>query len=1166
MRVVAHCCVRAFVSLLLFLSVAVAIDGTVHAENVSPKLRVSEPSAAALAAWKKFRQVIPGHFQDWIVAGDGPRFTIIYSEPPPAFSESRYRSLFEGAFRGLTSISLQSRALGRNGQAYDFILELDSDASGVLAASAIDEGVRALSLAIYGTVSGARVIKLNELINHPPEVNAPGPLPIAISAARLDNWLLSTNDIVSFVSPETGIKKALPQLMNEEKSGRFVSLDNSLVVLLVDLTRPLAFADVKNVREFVLDSDLILGGVVETGKSVAIIARARQESWTDFPPLRVEDVINLMVTKNDALAQSYDRTFPGSGRTSSEKSSAADWAPNYLSAELINTEFGSILNQADAILKSQSLSNTVSYEGYGIQPIKNPPYAEGVFSRLRAASLVFNFNTVGAGHWLNPKDGRRIFALNRTGSFTVTYLPSATGVSSTLAGSDAVAEAERAYTAWFNGARSKILTRSVQYMALYQTFRGAVLRGIVPYTDRELAFESIGGSLKHAVTKEFAGCIDELSEKDATFLDMIAAEYRALVVESGLSGFSVNPPSSKEEWATRSARAAIAMRYDGNLSGATIESLGKQIDNLRLQYENVQHAYDQDWRTYDPLMQAFTNYFKKYECELPYSPNRQGLRSCRISHGIDRDQAAKSNQRLSFYEIDNQNDRAKFERDKKPLDLLRNKIESEESALKATTDEALRIQKKRLEAASPLYQDRLTVEVLTSQCSQKRPTFRQNILSEVEAHAIERLSPDAFFAVRTPTIVSSNNLSKRFVGGHNVNRQPYIVNIDPGLPKGQFISADGKLRISAGDSEFMSEIASSMSRAADADADTQAKAFAAALATGRPTVTDRGTALGILSPANTSSGPVEGTRVSTIAPASRPINGEQNAIRIGRTSRGQLYLEETANGATQQVAVYGAYGMPSIIGGRSKGRPSMTVVLDGSLSAYDVDAIIANYKTAGPQALAGGGGGGWRIPPVETSTSAASPQQPNLPPPGGNGPATTNSGGGDPRLVLFIDDATGRKRTIVETENGRVELEVSKDVGKDEALRLITQEIESGASIRLDATKTYVNGRGAVLLVTGFDIEQSKQISGDLTAKLRKREAFDDGIVARIQKAIKAAFTRANTRSSGRPPQIVDFLIEVKAGIKSEAPEYEVSGRLDMTRGGLRFVLRLDKKLPKRAT
>jgi hypothetical protein len=117
----------------------------------------------------------------------------------------------------------------------------------------------------------------------------------------------------------------------------------------------------------------------------------------------------------------------------------------------------------DAILKSQSLSNHITYHGYNFQPISNPPYSEGVFDHLHAASLVFNFNTVGTGHWIDRVDGRSVFALNRTGSFSVTYLAGATGQTSTIPGSNAAAEAEGVYTDWFNASENKTLARTVQW-------------------------------------------------------------------------------------------------------------------------------------------------------------------------------------------------------------------------------------------------------------------------------------------------------------------------------------------------------------------------------------------------------------------------------------------------------------------------------------------------------------------------------------------------------------------------------------------------------------------------------------------------------------------------------------------------------------------------------
>jgi len=41
-----------------------------------------------------------------------------------------------------------------------------------------------------------------------------------------------------------------------------------------------------------------------------------------------------------------------------------------------------LLNYSDAILKSQSLSNTIMYKGYKLSAYKKPPYPEGVFDKL----------------------------------------------------------------------------------------------------------------------------------------------------------------------------------------------------------------------------------------------------------------------------------------------------------------------------------------------------------------------------------------------------------------------------------------------------------------------------------------------------------------------------------------------------------------------------------------------------------------------------------------------------------------------------------------------------------------------------------------------------------------------------------------------------------------
>lgn len=47
--------------------------------------------------WEEFRQLVPGHFQDWITAKEDSSFTLIYAEPPPAHSISQYEGVLKGA-------------------------------------------------------------------------------------------------------------------------------------------------------------------------------------------------------------------------------------------------------------------------------------------------------------------------------------------------------------------------------------------------------------------------------------------------------------------------------------------------------------------------------------------------------------------------------------------------------------------------------------------------------------------------------------------------------------------------------------------------------------------------------------------------------------------------------------------------------------------------------------------------------------------------------------------------------------------------------------------------------------------------------------------------------------------------------------------------------------
>ena len=262
--------------------------------------------------WEQFRELVPHHFQDWILAGTGPRYVLIYAEPPPASSLDGYAEILRTAFRGYRSHQVQTRQLGHNGEVSDLVVNLDYTFAGEAFRSALEVDLQALSTAIYGTAHGARFIALSALVDRPPSDNAPPP--IHVSANQLFSWTHGNSDRLTFFSPEGTWSGELESLFEKRRTGRFLTLDNSLVALLVDLDRPYQEESIRDVRHYTIDADYVLGGIVDDQRRmVAVLGRARQFSLVDFPALRVEDVFNaIAATDRGPLAHpTGETTFPG---------------------------------------------------------------------------------------------------------------------------------------------------------------------------------------------------------------------------------------------------------------------------------------------------------------------------------------------------------------------------------------------------------------------------------------------------------------------------------------------------------------------------------------------------------------------------------------------------------------------------------------------------------------------------------------------------------------------------------------------------------------------------------------------------------------------------------------------------------------------------------------
>ena len=146
-------------------------------------------------------------------------------------------------------------------------------------------------------------------------------------------------------------------------------------------------------RQFAVDSDLILGAIA-TRDHLAVFGRERVTPVRLLPPLRVETLALLASVGTSELAQSYERKRIFAGRFDEER----DWAPTDLSPELLNTEYGSLLNITDQILKSWSMNGLIKYEAFNYPAPSSWPFLRPLNKELNAEALTFNWNTAGAGY------------------------------------------------------------------------------------------------------------------------------------------------------------------------------------------------------------------------------------------------------------------------------------------------------------------------------------------------------------------------------------------------------------------------------------------------------------------------------------------------------------------------------------------------------------------------------------------------------------------------------------------------------------------------------------------------------------------------------------------------------------------------------------------------
>lgn len=548
--------------------------------------------ASAQAMWKEFRTVHPYHLQ---VIGlsrpsvDGTRVLIV-SEPPPHATLDGLQLCSPKPF---TTVVVEKQPIGHDGWVKDVVVTLPP-----FDQTALREMLDRLNDYLFHTTYKADVLDLPA-----------GPLPVTkhaefdlkVPAPDLKRWTVDERE--EFRPVEGGKAMPLQEILNARRSGVFLSRSRGLVVWSLPKG-----ADIKRhrvrARQFAVDSDLLLGAIAQ-GDQVAIIGRERATSVRVLPPLRVETIELLAsVGAADELAQSYERNRIFAGRFNAEW----DWAPIYLSTSLLNTEYGSLLNIADQLLKGWSMKGDIEYERFNYPKPDGWPFEKPLVLELGGAGVTFNWNTAGAGYSLEQGD-LTVQALNRTGALPISYIPEHHEGSPKAQTDPALQKAERerverektqemkakecefkAYD-YFAERGDPNLARVVQYAGLYQIFHnfgfGAKITGHGPDTQARAEKNLAEDVLKtlHAIReandkrlKEIAAILSSTLTKDG---DKATPELALFLASMKVSELDQNLDEMHKFWGDQGvAELARAIASPRALSADDMETLLNEMRRL----------------------------------------------------------------------------------------------------------------------------------------------------------------------------------------------------------------------------------------------------------------------------------------------------------------------------------------------------------------------------------------------------------------------------------------------------------------------------------------------------------------------------------------------------------------------------------------------------------
>jgi hypothetical protein len=725
--------------------------------------QAATPDCVALAecrSWVRFRTGHPSPYQAMAMSREGGEAVIILSEPPPSLSREALEDLLRNVFGDeLVSIRRYRMPTGADGWLEDVVLrvrlEPDPDVQVISGdtlqpwqvPSGVADRLRFVGAALWGTMDG---FWLDE-IGH-------GPASAPIGELRVTPSMIDA--IVAKSSPSwrplagAGGAMTFAELETRNSPGAFVTADGVVALVVPQQAR---VGDVEApFRRFAVASDLLVGAVRTKEGPMVLLGRARRLPLSELPPLRFETFALLARNQDDELAQSYERQRIFAGRIMSGDKAGWDWAPILLSAQLDDSEFGTLLNEADQLLKSWSQHGDVKYYSFnypapGAYPFGSEAASQYFLRQDHASSLIFNWNTDNFAT-LIERPNYESLTVDRSNALPILYIPGDIGAAGSDDADERAAADDAALKAWqardyFAAQGSPVIVQVARDVLLAQATRSLLTPGEPP-----------GPRLK-ARSDTTAQVLQQ--EARAWVTRLLAANTLPPAVKAQVDDLRKDrtPEQIAEVVAMPQAAERDAERAFGRLQHAAemLDGVERELHQLADEGEPIVKRYDD----LDNQMKALKEKWIKRCGELGGTrTNEGGDLVCSYKAGAP-----------GFGELDDLKAKA---------NALSAALQALDPKMKALDSDAGRLTERRKAILTAAVQEKDRYESTIGALRKTlalRPVFESMSgaadLDAVHQKVLVAVSGPTNGSIRTPSIVlSQSQLMRETVGGHNISLTP----------------------------------------------------------------------------------------------------------------------------------------------------------------------------------------------------------------------------------------------------------------------------------------------------------------------------------------------------------------------------------------------------------